>query len=133
MLPPASWTWTVTSQEELGDADVVGVLLHALLVMTSFAAGPEAVTVAVAEPDARLGTDAVMVQLPGAPLVVRVTVALLDPVGMVVLVGDTLQIPGLSTLNVTVCADWALAVAPFASFNVAVTVPVRGLPDGKSV
>jgi hypothetical protein len=133
LLPPASWTWTVTSQVELADDDVVAVLLQVLPVITSLAAGPDALTVAVAEPDTRPGTDAVTVQLPGAPVVVSVAVVLLDPAEIIELVGDTLQIPPLSTLKVTVWLDCAVAVAPFASFNVAVTVPVCGLPDGKSL
>jgi len=103
-LPPASWTWTVTSQVEPGDALVVGVLLQVLPAITSFAAGPEALTVAVADPEARPGTDAVTVQLPGAPLVVRVVLALLDPAPMVAVLGETVQMPELSTLNVTVSA-----------------------------
>ena len=102
MLPPASWTWTVTSQVDPADDEVVAVLLQVLPVITSLAAGPDALTVAVAEPDDRPGTDAVTVQLPGAPLVVSVAVVLLDPEEMIALVGDTLQIPPLSTLKVTV-------------------------------
>jgi len=102
LLPPASWTWTVTSQVEPADDEVVAVLLQVLPVITSLAAGPDALTVAVAEPDDRPGTDAVKVQVPGAPLVVSVAVVLLDPEEMIALVGDTLQIPPLSTLKVTV-------------------------------
>ena len=133
MLPPASWTWTVTSQVELDDELVVGVLLQVLPVTTSLLAGPDAVTDALAEPEERPGTDAVTVQLPGAPVVVDVEVALFDPAPMVALVGETLQMLPLSTLKVTVCAVCALAVTPLASFNVAVTVVVRGLPDGNSL
>lgn len=51
LFPPASCTWTVTSQVEPGLALEVGVLEQVLPVMASFAAGPEAVTDAVAEPD----------------------------------------------------------------------------------
>ena len=80
------------------------MLLQVLPVITSLAAGPDALTVAVAEPEDRPGTDAVTVQLPGAPLVVSVAVVLLDPAEIVEFVGDTLQIPPLSTLNVTVWA-----------------------------
>ena len=133
LLPPASWTWTVTSHVELDDVTVVGVLLHVLLVITSLAGGPDPVTVAVAEPDCRPGAVAVMVQLPGEPVVVSVELAVLAPAGTIALVGETLQTPLLSTLKLT---DWALCVfaaTPLASFNVAVTVVVRGLPAGNSL
>lgn len=133
LFPPASWTWTVTSHVEPALALVVGVLAQVLPVMASFAAGPAAVTDAVAEPDWRPGTDAVTVQLPGEPVVVSVVVVLLEPAPIDAVVGDTLQMPLLSTLNVTSCADGAVAVTPLASFSVAVTVAVRALPAGNSL
>jgi len=132
LFPPASCTWTVRSQVEPALALVVGVLEQVLPVMASFAAGPEAVTEAVAEPDWSPGTAAVTVQVPGEPVVVSVDVALLEPVPIVAVVGDTLQMPLLSTLNVTVCADGAFVVTPAASLSVAVTVAVRALPTGNS-
>jgi hypothetical protein len=132
-LPAASWTWTVRSQVEPLDALVVGVLEQVLPVTASFAAGPAAVTDAVAEPDCRPGTDAVTVQVPGAPLVVSVVVVLLEPAPIVAVVGDTVQMPVLSTLNVTVSAVPAVAVAPLASFSVAVTVVTCGLPTGNEL
>jgi len=132
-LPPASCTWTVRSQVEPGLALVVGVLEQVLPVITSLAAGPEAVTDATAEPEESPGTDAVTVQLPGEPVVVSVVVVLLEPAPIVAVVGETLQMPPLSTLNVTSCADGAVAVTPLASFSVAVTVVVRGLPAGNSL
>ena len=102
MLPPASCTWTVMSHVEPGVLDVVGVFTHVLLVMASLDAGPAAITVAVAEPDDSPGTDAVIVQLPGAPVVVSVVVALLDPCGIVCCVGDTVQMFVLLLEKVTV-------------------------------
>lgn len=100
--------------------------------IASFDAGPEAVTDAVAEPLCTPGTVAVIVQLPGAPLVVSVALALLAPAGIVVWVGETLQMPPLSTLYVTVCDVGAVVVAPLASFSVAVIVAVCAAPDGNS-
>ena len=110
---------------------MVGVLEQVLPVMASFAAGPAAVTDATAEPEESPGTDAVTVQLPGEPVVVNVVVVLLEPAPIDAVVGETVQMPPLSTLNVTSCADEAVAVTPLASFSVAVTVVVRELPDGK--
>lgn len=133
LLPPASWTWTVTSQVDPGEELVVGALLQVLPMIASLLAGPDAVTESEAEPDERPGTDAVTVQLPGAPVVVSVVVVLLDPAEIVALVGETVQTLPLSTLNVTVCAVWAFVVTPLASLSVAVTVVVRGLPDGNSL
>ena len=133
LLPPASCTWTVTSQVEPGVWLVVGVFEQVLPVTASFAAGPEAVTDATAEPEESPGTDAVTVQLPGEPVVVSVDVVLLEPAPIDAVVGDMLQMPLLSTLNVTSCADGAIAVAPLASFSVAVTVAVRALPAGNSL
>jgi hypothetical protein len=132
-LPPASWTWMVTSQLEPAAELVVGVLLHVLPVIMSLLAGPAAMTDAVAEPDVRPGTDAVTVQVPGAPVVVSVDVVLLAPAPMVAVVGETLQMPALSTENVTVRAVCVVAVTPLASFSVAVTDVVRGLPDGNAL
>jgi hypothetical protein len=131
-FPAASWTWTVTSHDEPGVLDVVGVFTHELPVIASFAAGPADSTDAVAEPDVSPGTDAVTVQLPGAPVVVSVVAALLAPCAIVAVVGDTVQIEVLSTLNVTVCVVEAGAVAPVESFSVAVTAVVFGVPAGNS-
>src|SRR5438067_1728213 len=72
LLPAASCTWTVTSQVEPGTACVVGVLVQVFPVMASFAAGPALVTESDAEPGVSPATDAVTVQLPGAPVVVTV-------------------------------------------------------------
>jgi len=83
LLPAASCTCTVTSHVEPGVLDAVGVFTQLLPVIASFAAGPAASTLAAADPDARPGTDAVTVQLPGAPVVVSVVVVLLDPCGIV--------------------------------------------------
>ena len=132
LFPAASWTWTVTSHDDPGVLDVVGVFTQVLPVMASFAAGPADSTDAVAEPDASPGTEAVTVQLPGAPVVVSVVVVLLEPCGMVAVVGETLQIEALSTLKVTVSADVAVAVAPVESFSVAVTDVDLGVPAGNS-
>lgn len=111
---------------------MVAVFTQVLPVIASFAAGPADSTDAVAEPDASPGTDAVTVQVPGAPVVLSVVPVLLEPCGMVAVVGETLQIEALSTLNVTVWADVAVAVAPVESFSVAVTVVVFGVPAGNS-
>lgn len=81
---------------------MVGVFEQELPVIASFAAGPDAVTTADAEPLCRPDTAAVTVQLPGAPVVVSVALVLLPPVLIVALVGETLQIAPLSTLKVTV-------------------------------
>jgi len=132
LFPAASWTWTVTSQVEPGLLEVVAVLTHVLPVIASFDAGPADSTDAVAEPDARPDTDAVTVQLPGAPVVVSVVPALLVPCAIVAVVGDTVQIEALSTLKVTVWVDAAVAVAPVESFRVAVTAVVFGEPAGNS-
>lgn len=133
LFPPASWTCTVTSHVEPGVADVVGAPLHVLPVSASLNGGPDAVTIAVAAPGCRSGTDAVAVHVPGEPVVVSVVVAVLEPAEMPAFVGATLQTPALSTLKVTACAAWAFAVAPLASFSVAVTVVERGLPEGNSL
>ena len=124
LLPPASCTCTVTSQLELLLDVVVGVFEHVLPMIASLDAGPDAVTEAMAEPLCTPGMVAVIVQLPGAPVVVRVAVAVLAPAGMVVWIGETLQIPPLSTLKVTVWLVCAVVVAPLESFNVAVMVVV---------
>lgn len=112
---------------------VVGVLEHVFDVITSRAAGPEDVTVSDADPDERPDTAAVMVQVPGEPVMVTVDVVLCDPALIVALVGETLQTPPLSTLKVTVCAVCDVVAAPLASLSVAVTVVVRGLPEGNSL
>src|SRR5258708_912028 len=132
LVPPASWTCTVRSHVEPAVCDVVGVLLQVLPVITSFEAGPDALTVAVADPEPRPAPDAVTVHVPGEPVVVSVALALLEPAGIVTLVRETLHTPPLSTLKLTVCALCAFAVTPLASFSVAVAVLVRALPDGNS-
>lgn len=133
MFPAASWTWTVTAHVDPGVAAVVGVPLHVLPVMTSFAAGPELVTPRVADPGVRPVTDAVTVQFPGTPVVVTVEPALFAPAPMVTDCGLTEQIVALSTLNVIVCDVVNEVIAPFASFSVPVTLVVWTLPDGNSV
>ena len=132
LLPAASCAWTVTSQVDPGTACVVGVPAQVFPVMASFAAGPALVTESDAEPGVSPATAAVTVQLPGAPVVVTVELAVLAPAGMVCEVGLTLQTAVLSTLNVTVF-DWLNdATAPLESRRVAVTLVDCGPPAGNS-
>ena len=122
------------SQVEPAVLAVVGVFAQVLLVIISWAAGPEPTAVAVAVPDVRVGAEAVTVQVPGAPVMVSVALPEVVPGGTFVVPGDTLQIAALSTLKVTVVVVLGNDVAaPLASRNVAVTVDDVALPVGNSV
>ena len=122
------------SQVEPAVFAVVGVFAQVLLVIISWAAGPEPTAVAVAVPDVRVGAEAVTVQVPGAPVIVRVDVPEVVPGGTFVVVGDTLQMAALSTLKVTVVVVlWNDVAAPLASRKVAVTVDAVVRPVGNSV
>jgi hypothetical protein len=124
----------VRSQVEPVVFAVVGVFEQVLPVITSLAAGPELTAVAVAEPEVRAGADAVTVQVPGAPVIVRVDDPEVVPGGTFTVAGATLQIAALSTLKVTVVVALAKDVAaPLASRNVAVTADDVALPVGNSV
>lgn len=134
MLPAESCTCTVTSHVEPAVFAVVGVFEHALPVIMSIAAGPELTVVAVAEPDERVGAEAVTVQVPGAPVIVSVVVPEVVPGGTFAVAGETLQMAELSTLNDTVVVVlWNDVAAPLASRNVAVTVDDVDRPVGNSV
>lgn len=111
---------------------MVAVLLQVLPMIASFDAGPDDRTDSAAEPDWRPGADAVTVQDPGAPVVVTVELALLEPAPMTWVAGETVQMFVLSLVNVTVVADAAVATAPPASLSVAVTLVVFGVPAGNS-
>ena len=65
--------------------------------------------------------------------VVAVDANPLSPALMMAEPGETLQIPLLSTLNVTVCELPKLLGAPFESLSVAVTLVVCAEPAGNSV
>jgi len=120
------------SHVEPGVAIVVDVPLHVFPTIASLAAGPALVTLRLAEPAPMPGTVAVTVQLPGAPVTVTTVDVVLDPALIVELVGETVQMPALSTLQVAFCEFWLVAGAPLASFNVAVAVVDCALPAANS-
>jgi len=111
---------------------LIATLLQVLAVNASLAAGPDAVTVAVALPEVRPVAAAVTVQEPGTPVMLSVVVAVLAPVAIVPEVGDTLQTDALSTDQVTVVLAVAVVVTPLASWRVAVAVVEPAAPAGKA-
>ena len=85
-FPAASCSWIVMSHVEVELAIVVGVLVQALAVVASFAAGPAATTVKVFEADVSPVDVAVSVQEPGTPVIVNGTLAVVEAAPRVVVV-----------------------------------------------
>ena len=111
---------------------LIATLEQVFAVNASLAAGPAAVTVAVALPEVRPVAAAVTVQEPGTPVIVSVVVVVLPPAAIVPEDGDTLQTDALSTDQVTVVLAVAVVVTPLASWRVAVAVVELAVPAGKA-